>query len=198
MANDQSLMSGLLAEKEVVQISARMQPLKQSDLTGFCSGQQGMCSAICIPDIGPAISAVIAGLGDAMALAASPMLAGPMTTASMATTRNRRCMALANFMPGDLARRSQNWKRPHADVLCLLQPQEVRIWSGALQSPDWRMMWLPPSGSSDFNRYRRRRTLNSFWVASRQSRRVMGNQRVCILQPPACGFRNCHFVANRP
>jgi hypothetical protein len=44
------------------------------------------------------------------------MLIGPRTTASMATTRNRRWNVHGKFMRKILACRLRNWKQAHGDV----------------------------------------------------------------------------------
>lgn len=98
IANDQPWRSGAWAKIEVVQTRASGHPLAQSGLTGCCSGQHGMSSAICIPGMALAIASIIAALEDAMALLANPMLVGPTMTASRATIKNRRWTILRTVM----------------------------------------------------------------------------------------------------
>ena len=73
-----------------MQTRTRGHPLAQSGLTGCSSGQHGISSVICIPGMALAMASIGALPEDAIALPATPMLIGPITTASMATSNKNR------------------------------------------------------------------------------------------------------------
>jgi hypothetical protein len=98
MAKDQPWLSDVCPKIEVVQTRAKGHPLLQSAFIGCLSGQHGISSAVCMPGMLLAIASIVALPEDAIALPASPMLIGPMTTASMATNKTNRRMASAHFM----------------------------------------------------------------------------------------------------
>ncbi|CAN7753728.1 hypothetical protein [Rhizobium sp. LjRoot258] len=89
MANDQPWILGGWANIDVVQTSNNGHSLPQLVfLMGCCPGQQGISSIIFMP-VTELMSSLIAGSEEAIALPANSMLAGPTTTATMATNRNR-------------------------------------------------------------------------------------------------------------